>query len=142
MNNLTDLSILLVEDDVVDQMALKRAFKTLRFDNPLTIANDGIEALEFLRKESKAGVARPYLIILDLNMPRMTCHEFLKELRADEKLKDSVVFVLTTSKNEEDVVKSYNLNVAGYVVKGNMGESFTNAVKMIEHYWRVVLLPN
>ena len=141
MDTASEVNILLVEDDVVDQMALKRAFKSLRITNPLSVAKDGIEGLEFLRAESQAGIDRPYLIILDLNMPRMTGHEFLKELRADEDLKDSVVFVLTTSKDEEDVVKSYNLNVAGYVVKGNMGESFTNAIKMIEHYWRVVILP-
>ena len=136
-----NVNILLVEDDEVDQIALKRAFKQLMITNPLVIANDGMEALEYLRDESKSGVERPYLIILDLNMPRMTGHEFLEAIRADDNLKDSVVFVLTTSKDEQDVLKSYNHNVAGYVVKGNMGESFTNAVKMIEHYWRVVLLP-
>ena len=123
-------------------MAMKRAFEKLRISNPLAIASDGIEALEYLRSIDGGEFQRPYLIILDLNMPRMTGHEFLQELRADENLKDSVVFVLTTSKGEKDVIKSYNLNVAGYVVKGNMSESFMKAIEMMEHYWRIIELPD
>jgi len=136
-----EASILLVEDDEVDQMAMKRAFQKLRIGNPLAVANDGVEALEFLRSINGGEFSRPYLIILDLNMPRMNGHEFLREIRADERLKNSVVFVLTTSKDESDVIKSYNLNVAGYVVKGKMGDSFTPAIEMMEHYWSIVELP-
>ena len=100
-----------------------------------------VEALEILRKEDDGEFHRPYLIVLDLNMPRMNGHEFLKELRADEKLKDSMVFVLTTSSDEKDVVESYNMNVAGYVVKGDMAGSFMKSIEMLEHYWRIVELP-
>jgi len=135
------IRILLVEDDEVDQMAMKRAFQKLRINNPITVANDGIEALEILRDKRDGEVKKPYLIILDLNMPRMSGHDFLREIRSDKHLKDSVVFVLTTSKDEKDVIESYNLNVAGYVVKGNMGESFLKAIEMIEHFWRIVELP-
>jgi len=141
MTKAQEVQILLVEDDEVDQMALRRAFEKLRINNPLTVAGDGIEALKYLRAKKNENIKRPYLIILDLNMPRMGGHEFLKELRADKNLKDSVVFVLTTSKDESDVIESYNLNVAGYVVKGNVGESFLKAIEMMEHYWRIVELP-
>jgi CheY-like chemotaxis protein len=136
-----EVVILLVEDDEVDQLAMKRAFEKLKIANNLVIAEDGIEALKILRTMNGGDMQRPYLIILDLNMPRMNGHEFLKELRADERLKDSVVFVLTTSSDEKDVVESYNMNVAGYVVKGNLAGSFMEAVNMIEHYWRIVELP-
>jgi len=133
--------ILLVEDDEIDQLAMKRAFEKLKIKNNLVIAEDGVEALEVLRKNSGNSIPRPFLIILDLNMPRMGGHQFLKEIRSDEDLKDSVVFVLTTSSDERDVVESYNMNVAGYVVKGNLAGSFLEAVRMIEHYWRIVELP-
>ena len=134
--------ILLVEDDEVDQLAMKRAFEKLKIKNTLVLAEDGLEALEILRKGNGGNMPRPYLVLLDLNMPRMNGHEFLKELRADEKLKDTVVFVLTTSSDEKDVVESYNMNVAGYMVKGDMANSFMKSVKMLEHYWRIVELPD
>jgi len=137
-----EVEILLVEDDEVDQMAMRRAFEKLKIKNRLTIAEDGLQALECLRKKNDDGkIKRPYLVILDLNMPRMNGHEFLKELRSDANLKDSVVFVLTTSSDEQDMIKSYNLNVAGYIVKGDLAGSFLNAVNMIEHFWRIVELP-
>ena len=84
---------------------------------------------------------RPLLIILDLNLPRMDGYEFLKKIRADDNLKDSIVFVLTTSRDEQDMVKSHNLNVAGYMVKGDLANSFVEAINMIEHYWRIIELP-
>jgi len=136
-----EVVILLVEDDEVDQLAMKRAFEKLKIKNSLVIAENGIEALKILREKTDQNVQRPFLIILDLNMPRMSGHEFLKELRSDDDLKDLVVFVMTTSGDEQDVIKSYNMNVAGYVVKGNLADSFLEAVNMIEHYWRVVELP-
>jgi len=138
----TEVIILVVEDDEVDCQAIERAFKKLKISNPLFFAKDGIEGLEILRQNKNTGkVEKPFLIILDLNMPRMNGHEFLKEIRGDEKLKDSVVFVLTTSSDEKDVVESYNMNVAGYIVKGNIAESFLEAFGMIEHFWRIVELP-
>lgn len=74
-------------------------------------------------------------------MPRMNGHEFLRKSRSDEKLKDSVVFVLTNSSEEKDIAESYNMNVAGYKVKGNIAESFLEAFGMVEHFWRIVELP-
>lgn len=141
MKNSREVNILLVEDDEVDQMAMKRAFEKLKIANSMEIAEDGVEALERLKSIDGGTFQRPYLIILDLNMPRMNGIDFLKEIRGNENLKNSVVFVLTTSKDEADISQTYNMNVAGYVVKGNMQESFMNAVEMMEHFWRIVELP-
>lgn len=93
------VNLLLVEDDEVDVQGLKRAFAKSRIGNPITVARDGIEALEILRGENgQAKLAKPHLILLDLNMPRMNGLEFLEAIRADEDLKTSVVFMITTSR--------------------------------------------
>ena len=133
--------ILLVEDDLVDQMSVERAFNRLKIANPIHVANDGVEALEMLRGENGPPIPKPFIILLDWNLPRMPGIEFLQELRSDPELKDSVVFVLTTSKAEEDKAAAYELNVAGYIVKEHVGEQFLNVVTMLGHYWRIVELP-
>jgi CheY-like chemotaxis protein len=84
---------------------------------------------------------RPYLILLDLNMPRMNGIEFLAELRSDPQLRSSIVFVLTTSNAEEDKVESYGYNVAGYIVKSEVGHRFVNLITMLGHFWRIVEFP-
>lgn len=141
MDKSKEVGVLLVEDDEVDQMAMKRAFSQLDIKNPLIVANDGFEALKYLQKMNGGDLQRPFIIILDLNMPKMDGIEFIKEIRADGNLKNSVVFVLTTSNDDLDLKKAYDLNVAGYVVKDNLADSFTDAVKMIGHFWRIVELP-
>lgn len=135
------VNILLVEDDEVDIKVLKRAFKDLRIANPLQVASDGLEALALLRGEAGPAIAQPCIVLLDLNMPRMGGIEFLRELRADPRLRSTVVFVLTTSAAEEDRVRAYELNVAGYVLKHSPAHSFMEAIQMLEHYWRIVELP-
>ena len=136
------VNILLVEDDEVDVKAVRRAFRDLKIANPVVEAVDGIEALEILRGDNgKARLAHPYLILLDLNMPRMGGLEFLAEIRKDPELQRSVVFVMTTSAAEEDRFKAYNMNVAGYVLKHSPGHTFMEAVSMLEHYWRVIEFP-
>ena len=135
------VNVLLVEDDVVDQQAIIRVFRDLKINNPLIVAQDGIDALDQMRAMNGGKLHRPLLIILDLNLPRMDGYEFLKKIRADDNLKDSIVFVLTTSRDEQDMVKSHNLNVAGYMVKGDLANSFVEAINMIEHYWRIIELP-
>lgn len=135
------VNVLLVEDNDVDVEAVQRAFHKHKIANPVIVAKDGVEGLILLRKSGRGGVARPYLILLDLNMPRMSGIEFLKEVRRDPKLKDSIVFVLTTSKSDEDKVASYNLNVAGYMVKSDVGAGFLKLVEMLDHYWRVIEFP-
>jgi len=136
-----DVGVLLVEDDIVDQMAIKRAFRQLQIENSLTIVGDGVEALKILQEMNGGQLRRPFIIILDLNMPRMDGIEFMKKVRAHEDLKNSVVFVLTTSKDNDDLKKAYDLNAAGYVVKSSLAGSFANAVDMMQHYWTVVELP-
>ena len=134
--------LLHVEDDDLCLMGLTRAFKTAKIANPVSFAHDGIEALEMLRGTSgRPRLPRPYLILLDLNMPRMDGIEFLKELRKDEELKKSIVFIMTTSDADEDKVKSYNLGVAGYILKSNPANAFLEATALLDTYWRVVEFP-
>ncbi|OUR60646.1 two-component system response regulator [Colwellia sp. 39_35_sub15_T18] len=134
----TDVTLLLVEDDDIDAMTIERSFLKQRIANPIVRAYDGIEALDLLRK---GDVSRPLIVLLDLQMPRMGGIEFLKEIRADESLSDLVVFVLTTSKSEEDMLLSYRQHIAGYFVKGEAGEKFLDIVNVLDSYWKVVHLP-
>jgi CheY-like chemotaxis protein len=136
------VNVLLVEDDEVDRQAIRRAFKERKIGNPTYEARDGLEALDVLRGHNgRPRLARPYLILLDLNMPRMTGLEFLEQLRGDAGLRDSIVFVLTTSREEQDRIAAYDLNVAGYMLKSDVGQSFIDAVTMLEHYWTGVVFP-
>jgi CheY-like chemotaxis protein len=130
------VTILLVEDDEVDVKALRWAFDKLKIANPLRVARDGVEALEML-----PTLQRPYLIIADINMPRMNGIEFLRKVRESDEYHDSIVFVLTTSNDEQDKIDAHNLNVAGYMLKSDMGTSFTRAIGLIENYWKIVELP-
>lgn len=136
------VNILLVEDDEVDVMGVRRAFQKMRIANPIRVAHNGIEGLAILRGEGgREPMPRPFLVLLDLNMPRMNGIEFLTELRADPDLKSSIVFVLTTSKDQEDLVAAYDLNVAGYIVKSTISRDFLNLVDMLDHYWKVIEFP-
>lgn len=136
-----EVNILLVEDDIVDQQGIKRALRELQFANPLRIADNGVTALEVLREEENPLLRAPYMVILDINMPKMNGLEFLAEIRADKDLRDTVVFILTTSRNPGDIEEAYRLNVAGYIVKSDLKNSFLEALSMLEHYWRIVELP-
>jgi CheY-like chemotaxis protein len=131
-------SILLVEDDDIDAMSVQRAFQRMKIANPIVRAKDGIEALDILLK---GGIEQPYLILLDLNMPRMGGLELLDTIRNNPQLELSVVFVLTTSKDDEDKIKAYKHHVAGYIVKEKLDEGFEQLVRMLDHYWRLVELP-
>ena len=134
--------LLHVEDDDICQMMLSREFKKAKIANPISGACDGIDALEMLRGiNGRERLSRPFLILLDLNMPRMNGIEFLKELRQDEDLKKSIVFVLTTSDSDEDKVEAYNLGVAGYILKSNPANAFLEAAALLDTYWRVVEFP-
>jgi CheY-like chemotaxis protein len=136
------LQLLHVEDDDICLMGLNRAFKAAKIANPVSFAHDGIEALEMLRgTNDRPRLPRPFLILLDLNMPRMDGIEFLKELRKDEELKKSIVFIMTTSDANEDKVKAYNLGVAGYILKSNPANAFLEAAALLQTYCRVVEFP-
>lgn len=132
------VSLLIVDDDDIDATALKRALNRLKLLNPLYRAKDGLEALEILRN---GEIPSPYIILLDINMPRMNGIEFLEVLRADPDLTHSVVFVLTTSKSDEDIIAAYREHVAGYLLKQRMDSDFLQVVGLLDHYWKVIELP-
>jgi CheY-like chemotaxis protein len=137
-----DVHLLLVEDDDGDAKAIYRAFARAKISNPITRAIDGVEALEYLRGENgKPKLPRPYLMLVDMNMPRLSGIELVRTLRGDPELRDSVVFMLTTSKRDEDKLAAYDLNVAGYVVKETAGADFMSLVDLMDRYWRIVVLP-
>jgi CheY-like chemotaxis protein len=130
--------LLHVEDDDLCIMGLVRAFKTAKIANPISFAHDGIDALEMLRgANGRERLPRPYVILLDLRMPRMGGVEFLEELRRDEDLKKSIVFIMSTSDLEADKVKAYNLGVAGYILKTNPANAFVETTALLATYWRV-----
>ena len=133
-----EVTLLVVDDDEIDAIALERALRKLRLLNVVHRARDGLEALQRLRS---GGIPSPYIILLDLNMPRMNGLEFLHILRNDPMLTHAVVFVLTTSKSDEDLVAAYREHVAGYVLKQHMDRDFLEVIGLIEHYWRLVELP-
>ena len=133
------LNILLVEDDEVDVMNVRRAFQRNNITNPLYVAGNGEEALAMLRGGQVPGSRR--IVLLDLNMPRMNGIEFLRELRADPELGLTPVVVLTTSNDERDKVEAYHLNVAGYLLKPVTFASFCEAMAALHKYWALVELP-
>ena len=133
------LNILLVEDDELDVMNVQRAFKKNNVVNPLYTACNGLEALAILRGDAIPRERR--LILLDLNMPKMGGIEFLNELRADPDLKATTVVVLTTSDEERDKVKAYDLNVAGYILKPVTLAAFIEIMATLNKYWSVNELP-
>lgn len=133
------LSFLIVDDDDIDRMGLKRAFKQMQIENPVIEAHDGVEALAMLREPGR--LTTPYIILLDLNMPRMSGIEFLSEVRADPALQSTIVFVLTTSNDERDRVAAYRHNVAGYIVKRDARTTFQDTVALLNQYGRLVELP-
>jgi CheY-like chemotaxis protein len=136
-------NILLVEDDEVDVMNVQRAFKKNNINNPLYVANNGLEALVMLRGDGNPPSIPPEqrLILLDLNMPKMNGIEFLRELRADPELKPIPVIVLTTSNEDRDKVEAFNFNVAGYIVKPVTFSNFVEAVATLNKYWALSELP-
>ncbi|HPD65098.1 MAG TPA: response regulator [Bacteroidia bacterium] len=136
------VSIMLVEDDMVDQMNVQRAFKKNNMQNPLIIANNGLEALNMLRGNGGEKInPLPKIILLDINMPKMNGIEFLREIRKDEELKSIPVFIMTTSNEDSDRINAYNLNVAGYILKPLNFEKFVAAVGTLKSYWKIIELP-
>jgi CheY-like chemotaxis protein len=134
--------ILLVEDDQIDEKAFLRAMQKLRISNPVTVARDGLEAWNILKGvHGKPPLPRPYLVVLDINMPRMNGLELLERIREDADLHDSIVFMLTTSNDELDKIEAYQLNVTGYMLKSDVGNSFIKAVELMDNYWRLVEFP-
>ena len=136
------VTILLVEDNDVDAEAVERAFARQKIANPIVLARDGQEALDrLLGTNGVEKLSRPYLILLDLNMPRMDGLEFLSHLRDSPEIADSLVFILTTSDRDQDKVAAYGHRVAGYIVKTKIEDGFLEMAMMIDIYWRVIEFP-
>jgi len=138
------VEVLLVEDNPGDVRLTQEALKDGRVFVNLTVANDGVEAMEVLRRQGvHAAKPRPDLILLDLNLPRKNGREVLEEIKADEVLKRIPVIVMTTSKAEQDIHRVYNLNANCYVTKPVDLDEFLNVVRSIEDFWlTIVALPN
>ena len=135
-------NFLIVDDDIVSIKSIQRAMKKLNICNPVTIARDGIEAIETLNSsfDSAHGLP-PFIVTLDLNMPRMDGHTFLEEIRKNERFKKLVVFVLTSSDAQNDIARAYEKTIAGYIVKEDPVNSLKRALTMLDGYANLVILP-
>jgi two-component system, chemotaxis family, response regulator Rcp1 len=142
-NPIKSAKILLVEDSPTDALLTQEALAATDIPNDLHLVTDGVEALAFLRQERQyAHQVRPDLILLDLNLPKKNGIEVLQELKTDDKLKSIPVIILTTSKAEEDIVKSYHLHANCYVIKPVDFDKFSEAVQTIRNFWlSIVTLP-
>lgn len=130
--------ILLVEDDRVDVMTIRRAMREIHLTNPIFVAGNGEEALAYLRDPARE---RPGIILLDLNMPKMNGIEFLEVAKGDPALRSIPVVVLTTSHQEQDKLQSYNFGVAGYMLKPVDYRQFVEVIRTINLYWTLSQLP-
>ena len=130
--------VLLVEDDSIDALTVKRALQDLGVKTLLIRSTNGEEALQYLRDDANE---KPCIILLDLNMPKMNGIEFLRIVKADEKLKTIPVIVLTTSKEDRDVIDSFELSVAGYMIKPVDYQQFVETMRTLQMYWTLSRLP-
>lgn len=142
--NTRPIEILLVEDNAGDVRLTREALRDAKVRNNMMVASDGEEALEYLRQEGKhADAARPDLILLDLNLPRMNGFEVLDVIKEDALLKRIPVVILTTSQAEQDIIRSYNLHANAYVTKPVDLDQFIKVIKSIEDFWlEIVKLPH
>ncbi len=140
------LTILVADDDADDRLLIKDAFDENNVSNPLAFVNDGEELMDYLHRrgtyEHLRGAAFPGIILLDLNMPKKDGRTALKEIKADETLQRIPVVVLTTSKADEDIVRTYGLGVSSFISKPVTFEGLCDVVKALSHYWfEIVVLP-
>ena len=141
------ISILVADDDADDRMMIKDAFSESRLANPLNFVEDGEELMDYLYQRGKfsdpASSPRPGIILLDLNMPRKDGREALKEIRADETLRRIPIVILTTSKAEEDIYRTYDMGVNSYITKPVTFASLVDLMKILATYWfEIVKLPD
>jgi CheY-like chemotaxis protein len=134
--------ILLVEDDDGDAKAVERTFLKARIANPLLRVRDGVEAMEMLKgTDQQPRLEPPYLLLVDLNMPRMNGIQLVSAIREDPGLHETIIFMLTTSNRAEDKRAAYSLNVTGYILKERAGEDFLKLFNLVDTYWRIVEMP-
>lgn len=136
-------SILMADDDHDDQMLLNDAFDDVCLKSPLVFVNDGQELLDYLKQRGKfselEGQPQPGIILLDLNMPRMSGREALEQLKKDEELRKIPVIILTTSKREEDIQRSYQLGASSYIVKPVTFANMMAVAKSLSKYWMEIV---
>lgn len=134
-----EATILVVEDDDVDYRLLARSFAKHKIGNVVVRAKDGLDALE---KLERGEVQKPFFVLLDLNMPRMNGQEFLAEIRSRPEHAETVVFLVTTSEDEDDIRQGFSQHVAGYFLKDDVDSSLDKIVEVIDGYWQIVVLPH
>lgn len=138
----SEVTFLIIEDNDLDAEKVERSFKKLKIDSPRIRAEDGYEALQILRDQiPEKKIVKPYIILLDLNMPRVNGFEFLQEIRKDPRLKDAIVYVLTTSEAISDINEAYSYNVSGYIVKPMSIIEMIEALKVMGLFWKLCKLP-
>ncbi|QDT08593.1 response regulator [Stieleria marina] len=136
------VTLLLVEDDPLDVMAMERGMKKHRVLNPLVTASNGRIALDMLRGENgQTKIDTPCIILLDINMPVMSGIEFLENIGADKDLNASVIFVLTGSEHDSDIVSEHKDLIAGYILKENLGTACVELFDALKTFWRMIELP-
>lgn len=142
--NVNPIELLLVEDSEPDVRLTIEALREAKVKNRLWVVEDGVEAMQFLRREGQyADAPRPDLILLDLNLPRKDGRQVLREIKSDDAFKRIPVVILTTSKSEEDVLRAYDLHANCYITKPVDFNRFMDVVKSIEDFWlTVVRLPD
>jgi CheY-like chemotaxis protein len=142
MTTCQPFSILLIDDDDVAAEAVVRGLRKHELLCPIVVAEDGHVALQILRAEHAARrIAKPYMAFLDLNMPRMNGFEFLRALRADDALRATLVFVLSTSGSDADRARAYDANIAGYMVKAELGPQLKGLARFLIEFGSIILLP-
>lgn len=146
IRNIHPVRILVADDDADDRMMIKDAFEESKLSNPVDFVEDGVQLLEYLRREGPyqklVGLPYPGFILLDLNMPRKDGRTVLKEIKSDPVLHRIPIVILTTSKAEEDIIKTYNLGVNSFICKPVSFDKLVDIVKTVGHYWiEIVALP-
>ncbi len=140
--NSSDVKILLVEDDDIDAATVVRGLASAKVANPLIRARDGVEALEMLLgTNGRQKLEPPYILLVDIRMPRLDGLGLIRELRNSQMLQRTIIFVLTTSDNDQDRMAAYDAYVAGYIVKSSTQEQFLPLARMLEYYLLTVALP-
>jgi len=140
--NSPQITILLVEDDDIDAVTITRGLSRAGITNPVVRARDGMEALEMLLgKGDKPRLAPPYLLLIDIRMPRLDGLGLVRAIRSDPTLQRTIIFILTTSDNDRDRIAAYDAHVAGYIVKSNAPEHYRALGEMLEYYLMIVSPP-
>ena len=140
--NPSAVTILLVEDDDIDAATVERGLTSAKIINPLVRVRDGVEALDLLLgRNAQQKLHHPYLLLVDIRLPRLDGLELIREIRRNQALRRTIIFVLTTSASDRDRIAAYDEHVAGYIVKSNTPDQFLRLARMLEYYLLIVEQP-